>query len=154
MARNGDIRYIQYYADGSAARQFELPLQPKKQSPQPRRRKQKKTVLHVDFVAMAGILVAVVMLILMMVGVSELIAANEEVAKLESYVDQLEHERTQLQNTYRESYDLEDVRTEALKMGLISAQQAQTVTVRAEPISVAEAPAEHSLWTFLTGLFA
>lgn len=154
MARNPEIRYIQFYADGNAARQLELPLQPQKQAPKPRRRKQKKIVLHVDFVALAGIVVAAVMLILMMTGLSELSAVNEEVTRLENYVAQLENEKIQLENTYHESYDLEEIRIAALEMGLVPAEQVQTVTLSVEHITVEEQPANQSFWTFLVGLFA
>ena len=154
MARNPEIRYIQFYADGSAARQFELPLQPQKQFPKPRHRKQKKIVLHVDLIAMAGLVVAAVMLILMMTGLAELNAVNEEVARMESYVAQLENEKIQLENTYRESYDLEDIRLEAVEKGFIPAEQAKVVSVPVTHAMLEEQPAEHSFWTFLTGLFA
>ena len=154
MARNPEIRYVQYYADGSAARQIELPALPRKQTPQPRRRKQKKTVLHVDFAAMAGIVVAAVMLILMMAGMAELSAVNEEVANLESYIAELENENIQLQNTYRAGYDLEEIRLEALEMGLVSAEQAQTVAISRIAAVAEQEPAAPSFWAFLTGLFA
>jgi cell division protein FtsL len=154
MAQKTEIRYIQFYADGSAARQVELPLEPQKRAPQPRRRKHKKIILHVDFVAMAGIVVAAIMLILMMAGMSELSAINEEVTRLESCVAQLENEKIQLQNTYRESYDLEEIRLEAQAMGLVPADQVRTVPVPLQHIVLEEQPADYSFWTFLTGLFA
>ena len=154
MARNPEIRYIQFYADGNAARQIELPLQPRKQLPKPRRHKQKKIVLHVDLIAMAGLVVAAVMLILMMTGLAELNAVNKEVARMESYVAQLEHEKIQSENTYRESYDLESIRLEALEKGFIPAEQAKVVSVPVTHAMLEEQPAEHSFWTFLTGLFA
>ena len=154
MARNPEIRYIQFYADGNAARQLELPLQPQKRAPKPRRRKQKRIVHHVDFVALAGIVVAAVMLILMMTGLSELSAVNEEVTRLENYVAQLENEKIQLENTYHESYDLEEIRIAALEMGLVPAEQVQTVTLSVEHIMVEEQPVNQSFWTFLAGLFA
>lgn len=154
MARNPEIRYIQFYADGNAARQIELPLQPRKQLPKPRHRKQKKIVLHVDLIAMAGLVVAAVMLILMMTGLAELNAVNKEVARMESYIAQLENEKIQLENTYRESYDLESIRLEALEKGFIPAEQAKVVSVPVTHAMLEEQPAEHSFWTFLTGLFA
>ena len=68
MARKSDIQYIRLYIDGNAARQYELPPQPQKKTRQrPRPHRQKKIVLHVDFVAMAGMLVAGVMLIMIII---------------------------------------------------------------------------------------
>ena len=81
MARKSDIQYVQFYMDGSAARQLELePRRPKKKLQQPRPRRQKKIVLHVDFIAVAGMLVAGVMLLLMLTGMSGLNRLNQEVS--------------------------------------------------------------------------
>ena len=98
MARKSDIQYIRLYVDGSAARQYELPPQPKKKARSlPRPRRQKKLVLRVDLVAAAGILVAAVMLVLMLTGMSTLTRINNEVARMESYVAELQKENHQLQ---------------------------------------------------------
>ena len=152
MARNSETRYTQFYATGSAARQLEQPLHPQKQIPHPRRRKQRKIVLHVDLMAVAGLMVAAVLLVLMMTGLSELNTVNAEVTRMENYVAQLENEKIQLENTYRESYDLEEIRLKALEMGFIPAEQAQAVSVSRATVEIQSA--EHSFWTFLTGLFA
>ena len=148
MAQKSEIRYT----DGSAARQYELPSQPKRK-PQPRPRRRKKIVLYVDFVAVTGILVAAVMLILMMAGAAGLADANGEVAQMESYLAQLRDENLQLQQTYKESYDLEEIRMEALAMGMIPADRAETVTIQVQAPG-AEPTEPHSFWAVLAGLFA
>lgn len=153
MARKSEIRYIQFYTDGSAARQYELKPQPKRKMQQSRPRRQKKIVLHIDFVAVTGILVAAVMLILMVVGTSGLAEANEEVARMESCLAELENENAKLQQTYREGYDLDQIRMEALEMGMIPASRAETVVIQVEEPVEEETP-ENSFWSFLTGLFA
>ena len=133
MARRSDIQYVQFYTDGSAARQFEpKPQQPKKKLQQPRPRRRKKIVLYVDFIAVAGMLVAGVMLLMMLSGMSGLTRINEEVSRLEVYVAELESENLELHKTYREGYDLDQIREQALEMGMIPAARAANVTIAIE----------------------
>ena len=133
MARKSDIQYVQFYMDGSAARQLELePRRPKKKLQQPRPRRQKKIVLHVDFIAVAGMLVAGVMLLLMLTGMSGLNRLNQEVTRLEGYLVELERENLELHQTYREGYDIDQIRDAALEMGMIPASRATTVTIQVE----------------------
>lgn len=154
MARKSDIQYVQFYTDGSAARQFDFDTwQPKKKKQKPRPRRQKKIVLHVDFIAVAGMLVAGIMLLLMLSGMSSLSKANEEVARLEAVVAELESENLQLHQTYREGYDLDQIREEALEMGMIPAARATTVSLSVEVPESEAAPAP-TFWSFLAGLFA
>ena len=130
MARKSDIQYVQFYMDGSAARQLELePRRPKKKLQQPRPRRQKKIVLHVDFIAVAGMLVAGVMLLLMLTGMSGLNRLNQEVTRLEGYLVELERENLELHQTYREGYDIDQIRDAALEMGMIPASRAMTVSL-------------------------
>ena len=133
MARRSDIQYVQFYTDGSAARQFEpKPQQPKKKLQQPRPRRRKKIVLYVDFIAVAGMIVAGVMLLMMLSGMSGLTRINEEVSRLEAYVAELESENLELHKTYREGYDLDQIREQALEMGMIPAARAANVTIAIE----------------------
>ena len=129
MARGNEIRYIQFYTDGSAARQLEPKVQPKKKLQQPRRKHQKKIVLHVDLLAVTGILVACVMLIMMLSGMMTLNKINGEIDRLESYLTALESENLQLHQTYRAGFDLDQIREAALEMGMIPAARAVTVSL-------------------------
>ena len=129
MARGNEIRYIQFYTDGSAARQLEPKVQPKKKLQQPRRKHQKKIVLHVDLLAVTGILVACVMLIMMLSGMMTLNKINGEIDRLESYLTELESENLQLHQTYRAGFDLDQIREAALEMGMIPAAMAVTVSL-------------------------
>ena len=155
MARKSDIQYVQFYMDGSAARQLELePRRPKKKLQQPRPRRQKKIVLHVDFIAVAGMLVAGVMLLLMLTGMSGLNRLNQEVTRLEGYLVELERENLELHQTYREGYDIDQIRDAALEMGMIPASRATTVTIQVEENVESQETPVSSFWSFLTGLFA
>ena len=154
MARKSDIQYVQFYMDGSAARQLELePRRPKKKLQQPRPRRKKKIVLHVDFIAVAGMLVAGVMLLLMLTGMSGLNKLNDEVTRLEGYLSELEQENLELHHTYREGYDIDQIREQALEMGMIPASRATTVTIQVGDAADSEEQAS-SFWSFLEGLFA
>ena len=154
MARGSDIQYVQFYTDGSAARQFEpKPRQPKKKLQQPRPRRKKKIVLHVDFIAVAGMMVAGVMLLLMLTGMSGLNKLNDEVTRLEGYLSELEQENLELHHTYREGYDIDEIREQALEMGMIPASRAKTVTIQVGDAAESEEQTS-SFWSFLEGLFA
>lgn len=131
MARGNEIRYIQFYTDGSAARQLEPHAQPKKKLQQPRRKRQKKIVLHVDLLAVTGILVACVMLVMMLSGMAALNKINGEIDRLENRLAELENENLQLHQTYRAGFDLDQIREEALAMGMIPAARALTVSLPA-----------------------
>ena len=154
MARKSEIRYIQFYTDGSAARQLEPKPRPKKKAQQSRPRRQKKIVLHVDFVALAGILVAGIMLLMMLSGMSGLSKINAEVTRLEEQLAALESENLELHQTYRAGYDLDQIREEALEMGMIPASRAETVPLPVGEPDQTEEAEETSFWSFLTGLFA
>ena len=129
MARGSEIRYVQFYTDGSAARQLEVKTQPKKKLQQPRPRRRKKIVLRVDFVAVAGMLVTGIMLLMMLSGMASLNKINGEVTRLEGYLAELEQENLELHQTYRAGYDIEQIREEALAMGMIPASRARTVSL-------------------------
>jgi hypothetical protein len=112
-------------------------------------------VLHVDPVSVGGILVAAVMLVLLVVGFVRLQDARAEAVVLESYVQDLRLENQQLAQSYKEGYDLEEIRQIALAMGMIPASEAQTIAI---PVSVPQEIPEPTAWenfcAFLTGLFA
>lgn len=154
MARQLDVKYIRLYTDGSAARKVEMP-QPRKVAKKPALRKKKKIILHVDPVATLGIVVAVVMLLLMGAGVQNLRQAQHDAAVMESYVQTLQQENAQLQQTYDSGYDLERVEQTALALGMVPVEQVQQMQIH---VSVPEPEVQPSGWeqfcTFLAGLFA
>lgn len=155
MAKQDFSQYRMYYTDGSAARQIEF--KPRKTLPeQPKRPRQKKILIRVDFLAVAGIVVATVLLVLMMVGVNTLVETSRQVEQLENYVSQLEADNAKLESSYHAGYDPVDVRQRALAMGLLPAEQAQTVPIHLEEPAVVEETQNlfSKAWSFFTGLFA
>ena len=118
MAKNTDIRYIQFYTAGSAAQKI-APVAPVKTRTAPKVSRKKPVTLHIDPVAVFGILVSLVMLVCILVGMSSLEAAQAEVAKLENTVADLRVENAELEQLYEDGYDLDVIRTAALEMGMV-----------------------------------
>lgn len=156
MARKSDIQYVQFYTDGSAARQI-APKPPRRKKPerQVRPQQQKKLVVRVDPVALAGIVVAAVMLVLMAVGIFRLQDAQEEAAAMERYVTSLQGEQDHLQYVYKNGYDLDEVEKMALALGMVPVDEVKRIPI---VVTVPQAPPEPTIWesicVFFEELFA
>ena len=125
MARNPDIRYINLYAEGSAARVLE-PRPRKKRAALPRAPKKRARVIHVDVMAVGGIVMAVALTVTMIFGLCQLRSMNRARDEMESYVCRLRNENSELRYTYENSYDLEEVRKLAESMGYVPADALQS----------------------------
>lgn len=156
MARQPEIQYINAYVSGSMAYQMEVqPVRKKKKARLPKARREKKFVVALDPVAICGIAVAAVMLVLLVVGFVRLQSAREDVYALQSYVNTLEQQNQQLQNTYASGYDLEEIEKIAFAMGMVPSSQVPHISVEIMvPQEVPEPTAWESFCAFLTGLFA
>ena len=154
MAQRTDIRYVQFYTDGSAARKV-APVAPLKTIKLPKIKKQKRITLCIDPVAVASIGMALVMAVLIVVGMVQLNAARQDMQTMSAYVQTLQEENTQLQQTFTEGYDIEQVERTALALGLVPVEQVRHVSVTLPEI---QEPVEPTAWeqftTFLSGLFA
>ena len=154
MAQRLDVRYVNYYTDGSAARKI-APVQPFKTLKLPKLEPRKHRVIHIDPFALAGFAVAVVMLIVMTVGVSRYVKLQKDIAVMESYVQTLREENAELTSTYKDSYDLEEVRKNVLAMGFVPRDQVKHITLTVpQEEDTEKAGAFEIIGTFLTGLFA
>lgn len=147
---------ILFYTEGSGARQLDPELPEKQKSRLPKRRRRKQPVLYYDPVALCSLVVTVVMLVLLVSGVVQLYHASTEAAQLEQHVNQLRRENDALRKEYESGYDLNEIREDALAMGMIPKEQAETITVQIElPEPAPEEPSFlEQVWTFLTSLFA
>lgn len=164
MARKTDIQYINFYTDGSAARKYEL-QQPKREEraaqpasqPQPQRQPRKKTVVYVDPLALCSIAVSVVMLVLMVAGVVQYFGVSQQEQAAQAYLEELRTENEALRQAYESGYDLEQIESDALALGMIPADQAQHITVSVEPVEITPVQ-ETNVWdelvAFFAGLFA
>ena len=157
MARKAEVRYINFYSAGSSAYKLDTVSAPKKKQavPQPKQRKRKKILIHVDPVAVAGVFLAFVMLIMMVVGLFQLGSTKKQAVQMQSYVLQLKEKNRALEEQYRAGFDPEEIRLIATQMGMIPIEQAQHIQI-SMPVSqpVEEPTVWETVYTFLVGLFA
>lgn len=157
MANKPDIQYM-YYVPGSEAQVIEFkPAQKQRRAKTvlPKAVPQKKIPLLFDRAAVCGLVVAAVMVILMAVGVSQYLEVCEENRIMSDRIIQLQNEYVQLREEYEAGFDLEEIRTMAEAMGLVSADQLQTITIRVEvPTPEAEPTWWDNVCWFMKGLFA
>lgn len=155
MASQTDVRYINAYVSGSMAYMTQPKPVRKKIAVMPKFRIEKELIIAVDPVAIFGIVVAVAMAIVLLIGFMTLNQANEDARAMEAYVSTLQEQNTQLQDTYDSGYDIEQVRQIALAMGMVSAEDVPHISVA---VNVPQEEAKPTAWenfcTFLTGLFA
>lgn len=154
MAQQLEVRYINYYCAGSSALKV-APAIPQKKLAIPRKKKLKNRVFYVDPVAYAGIGLAVIMTIFLLVGFVQLNAAQQEELAMASYVETLRQENKELTATFEAGYDLEQVEEVALALGMVPAEQLQKVIIE-DAVSVQE-PEENkwnNFWTAVVDFFA
>ena len=153
MAQNLRVQYVQFYTGDSTARKLDIPAP--KAAPKVRTKKQKRILVHIDPVAIFGIVVAAVMLVLMAVGYIRLQNAREENLMMENYVSSLRRENAALQEEYITGFDPEQVEKTALALGLIPREQAKRVSIMVTQPQETPIPSgwDH-LIAVLAGLFA
>ena len=111
--------------------------------------------MHIDPVAIGGILLSAVMLVLMVVGIVQLRNARAQLQTMEAYVQTLQEENVSLQATFDQGYDLDQIERTALALGLVPKEQVEHVTIRVPEAVIEETPgAWERFYIFLTGLFA
>ena len=155
MALQHEVRYINDYVSGSIAYQPERKPQKKQSVQLPKMKKQQKLVVAIDPLALGGIVMALVLSIMLLVGSVNLINAKQEAQIMKDYVASLQEENAKLQDTYSSGYDLEEIREIALTMGMVPVEQVTHIQMQ---VVVPEAPVEptawENFWAFMVGLFA
>ena len=156
MTQRMQAQYVQFYIDGSAAKQIQYVPQKKVETvAQPKPKVQKRIRIYVDPVAIFGVVVAVCMMLTLLVGMVHLHAVRQEVQQMEEYVIYLNHQNRTIKKEYAESYTLEDVEKTALALGMVPVDQIEQKTIYVPEVVVEENPTIwESVGTFLTGLFA
>ena len=157
MNQKPKIQYVgQFYVHGSEARALQL-QQEKRQAKTklPLARIQKIEKIYVDPVALVGIAVAVVMLVTMIFGAVQIHRDWQQYERVSAYVSELKKENARKNHAYRLSYDLEDIKTKALAMGMVPKSELQTMTVSVTvPEREPELTRMEEIRFFLEGLFA
>ena len=154
MAQRLDVQYVQFYTDGSAARKV-APLAPLKTMKLPQLKKTKRIVLHIDPVAIAGICMAVFMIVLMVVGAVQLTQQRRQLSEMTLYVENLQTENQILEDRFEQKCDLEQIENTARALGLVPKEEVRHVTISAPDMIEQDAPNSwERFYIFLTGLFA
>lgn len=158
MARQPDIRYVQFYTQGTAAKKLEFPLRrtgKKAVLPKPKPRREVRRVIYVDPLALCAIVAAGILLLSMVAGMIHLGMADRENRELEAYVSQLHEEHTRLEQEFFQEYDPQQVHQRAEALGMISFSEAEHIQLELTP---PEQTAEPGVWeqikTFFQELFA
>ena len=157
MNQKPKIQYVgQFYVHGSEARQLQLQEEKRQAKTKlPLARIQKIEKIYVDPVALAGIAVAVVMLVTMVLGAIQIKRDWDQYEQVSSYVSELKKENARKNHAYRLSYDLADIETKALAMGLVPRNELETVTVSVTvPEKLPQMTRVEEIKFFLEGLFA
>ena len=160
MVRKPDIQYIgQFYVYGSEAKALAEKERKKALTSLPLERLRSIQKVYVDPVALFGIAVAVFMFVTMIIGAVNIRGAWDEYDKMQHYVTQLQQENSRLELEYSRGYNLADIESTAVSLGMIPVAEAQTMTVRITPPVVEEEPTaweefrDYVEW-FIDGLFA
>ena len=157
MSQKPKIQYVgQFYIHGSEARQLELQEKKKQaKSKLPLERLRKIEGVFLDPVAIFGIVTALVMLTVMILGVLQIRDDWEEYRVMSNYVSRLNSENAQLQADYRSQYDLEDIRVKAQALGMVPKSELEVRTVYVTiPQPEPEMTWLEEIQWFLSGLFA
>ena len=157
MSQKPKIQYVgQFYIHGSEARQLELQEKKKQaKSKLPLERLRKIEVVYLDPVAIFGIVTALVMLTVMILGVLQIRDDWKEYRVMSDYVSRLNSENAELQADYRSQYDLEDIRIKAQALGMVPKSDLEVRTVYVTiPQPEPEMTWLEELQWFLSGLFA
>ena len=127
---NHNIQYVHFYTDGSAARKLE-PVTPFKKNTvrMPAQKKRKHKLIYVDPVAVLGICVAIFMVVMMAVGLTQFSKVKAERETMTAYVHYLEQENQILTEKYAQSYDLNEIENTAKALGMIPQEQVKTVAI-------------------------
>ncbi len=156
MAQKTEIQYVsRFYVFGSEAPSAALKEPPKGTPKKKRRLMEGFQKIYVDPVALCGVVAAVVMLCLLIVGALDLRTTRAEYDRVKEQLTELKRENAQLAHTYHTSYDAGQIRTEADKMGMVDSDQVDGFTVF---FSVPKRPKQRTAWDdfkwFLSWLFS
>ena len=148
MARKYNDRYVRFYTFGSTVTKLEQ----ERGASLPKDKKiAKRKPISFDPVAFFGSAVAVLLAVLMVVGFVQLHNVTAQVHDLQTQIVGLELEQQMLEERYESSYDLNEIRTAAISMGMVSADEVDHVRLEV-PGQVIEATQLHWWQTVLMSL--
>lgn len=156
MTQKPEIQYVgQFYVYGSEAKALAEKQRKKAKTKLPLAKPVQTAELRVEPLALVSILVAAVLVVGMALAALGLHSAWQEYDVMSGYVDRLTQENVQLLAEYRSGYDLDEIESYALAMGLVPVEEVQTLSIS---VRVPEKAAEPGLWEdivwFFQGLLA
>lgn len=119
---NGAAAYDVYR--GQAAPQIQRPSLPEER-PEPVRRKRIKVKTAVSPFALFGMLGAACMLVLVIFGYVQLYEATSQVGRLETTLEKLQEEKTNLHSVYEGKIDLSHIEERAAELGMRQPENGQ-----------------------------
>lgn len=155
MAQKTEIQYVrQFYVFGSEAPQPKT--QPKKPRPKlPSLHLERLQKVYIDPVAVCGVLMATVMLVLLIVGAYRLRDTRAAYDQMKNQLVDIKRENAKLNHVYHTSYDLEEIRESAQKLGMVDGEKAERFTVFFDmPKEEKKSTAWDDFVWFLSGLFS
>lgn len=144
MAQKPRIDYInKYYSYGSEAVKVEPKerVLPKFQLPKIKLEKVHK--IYIDPAALAGLAAAAVILVLMVLGSLHMRQTKAEYDRMKDYLSDLNRENALLSHVYHTSYDPDEIRAQAARIGMVDGEEAERYTIF---FSVPEIPEKPSAW--------
>ena len=153
MARNSKIEYVRFYTGDNLARKVEPeePRRPGRPKPQPRA---ERIPIPFDPVAVFGITVALVMILCVIVGFSQVNSINDRISDMERQISTLKSQQYALQKQYSAEIDLEEIRQTAQAMGLVPIESVRHVTITIpQPVEEPEFPWWQELWLEFKAMF-
>ena len=157
MAQKPEIQYVgQFYIHGSEAKKLAQKKEQKKAKTQlPQHRFERVRKVYVDPLAIASLCIATVMLVTMVMGALSIQTAWEDLRIAQQRVYELQNDNVILTSQYRAGYDLDEVRSAALALGMIPVEEAQVMNLHVTvPVQQPEPTFLEDLVWFLEGLFA
>ena len=155
MASKPKIQYIgEFYIHGSEAKVLAPKEQPKRKARLPKLRMEKLQCLYIDPFALTGMAAALVLTVVMVFGALQIGSAWDRYELWNERVGDLRQQNAALELEYRNGYNLEEVRTAALALGMVPVEELPTVNIQVTlPVAEPEPTAwEDFLW-LLEGLF-
>ena len=161
MAQKHDIQYVgQFYVHGSEAKELARQEQREKvKAMLPLERIRNIRKVYVDPVALFGLAVAVFMAVTMVIGAMNIRGAWNEYEDMQDYLTWLKSENTRLSVEYARGYDLAEIESAAITLGMVPKNEVTTIPIR---VTVPEPEVVLTPWEefkdyvqwFIDGLFA
>lgn len=130
MVEKPKIQYVrEFYTYGSEAKKLDIQRFRLPRTTLPEERLYKPENIVLDPVAIVGIVAALVLLMVMAFGVVEIQDDWAEYRATENYISSLNVKNSQLKLQYQQGYDLEEVKSKALGLGLVPVEEAKTMTI-------------------------